>query len=102
MDIGISYGGSLKTTVLDLSHYLMMHANGGVYNDVRILSEESVNEMHKAQYNESYDEYCLYGLGWYSFTDNTTGEEYGGHVGGFKGAKALMHLRYNDTLRLEK
>lgn len=89
-------GGGLKTTVLDLSHYLIMHTNGGVYNGVRILKEESVAEMHRIQYQDSPDGNVVHGLGWYS--SNTSGEEYGGHMGGAIGAQASMILRYSDNV----
>jgi CubicO group peptidase (beta-lactamase class C family) len=96
--MGVSAGGGLKTTALDLSNYLIMHANGGVYNGVRILSEDSVEEIHKKQYPDSYDGICRHGFGWYSWIKNDTGEEFGGHMGGYRGAQALMHLRYSDNV----
>jgi CubicO group peptidase (beta-lactamase class C family) len=41
--------GGLFTTVLDLSHFLIAHMSGGVYNGTRILNESTVEEMHKFQ-----------------------------------------------------
>lgn len=41
--------GGLFTTISDLSHFLIAHMNGGVYNGTRILNESTVEEMHKIQ-----------------------------------------------------
>ena len=103
IDYGFPAGGGIKTTLLDLSHYLIMHTNSGVYDGVRILKEESVDEMHRIQYPGSYDGKALHGLGWYSFPsrncENYSKElEYGGHMGSYVGAQSLMHLRYSDNM----
>ena len=90
-------GGGLKTTISDLSHFLIMHTSSGVYGGVRILREESVEEMHRFQYPGCYDEGFLHGLGWYlkNFSD---GETYGGHGGNHQGARAVMRMRYSDRV----
>ena len=55
--------GGLFTTVLDLSHFMIAHMNGGVYNGTRILEESTVEEMHKIQPpGNKYSFY--YGLAW--------------------------------------
>jgi len=41
--------GSLFSTVIDLSHFLISHLNGGVYKGLRILRTETIEEMHKLQ-----------------------------------------------------
>lgn len=88
-------GGGLKSTISDFSHYLIMHTSGGVYDGVRILSEESVEEMHRAQYPGYYDDAVfLHGLGWYQrILDNET---IGGHGGNWNGARTEMKMRYSD------
>jgi len=43
-------GMGLKTTLSDFSRFLIMHTSGGVYDGVRVLSKESVDEMHSVQY----------------------------------------------------
>ena len=91
-------GGGLKSSISDLSHYLIMHTSGGVYNGVRILSEESVEEMHRAQYPDSYDDgIYLHGLGWY-FKTSDYGETYGGHGGSIQGTRTEMKMRYSDKV----
>jgi CubicO group peptidase (beta-lactamase class C family) len=90
-------GGGLKTSVSDFSHFLIMHTSGGTYDGVRILSEESVEEMHRVQYPGYFDdEIYLHGLGWYQATINN--ETYGGHGGNFAGARAEMRMRYSDRI----
>ena len=83
-------GGGLKTTISDFSHYLAMHTGRGIYDGVRILSEESVDEMHSVQYPGHYDEGYLHGLGWYM------NETHGGHGGNAVGGRAEMVMRYSD------
>ena len=90
-------GGGLRSTISDMSHYLMIHTNGGVYDGVRILSEESVNEMHRVQYSDSIDGTFYHGLGWYLKT-YPDGETYGGHDGTHLGAYAIMNMRYSDNV----
>lgn len=88
-------GGGVRSTVNDMSHFLIMHANGGVYNGTRILNESSVEEMHRAQYPDSLDEGYNHGLGWY-FKEFPDGEIYGGHSGNHLGSFAVMKMRYSD------
>ena len=86
-----------KTTVLDLSHFLIMHMNGGVYEGTRILNESSVKEMHRVQYPGSYDGGFSHGFGWYS-KNYSDGDTYGGHDGNLPGYKAVMQMRYSDKV----
>ena len=87
--------GGLRTTVLDLSHFLIAHMNGGVYDETRILSEESVEEMHTIQYsNDNYN--FQYGLGfqiWEKLADT-----HKGHTGGLYGVATKMAYRSSDNL----
>ena len=85
-------GGGIKTTISDFSHYLTMLTSRGVYNGVRILSEESVNEMQSIQYPGHYDEGYLHGFGWYS------NDTHGGHGGSAVGGRAEMRMRYSDRV----
>jgi len=41
--------GGLYSTISDLSHFFIAHMNDGVWNDVRILKEKTVEEMHTVQ-----------------------------------------------------
>lgn len=89
-------GGGARSTVNDMSHYLIMHTSGGVYDGVRILNKSSIDEMHRAQYS-TLDEGHSHGLGWYfiNYTENVTT---GGHDGTHVGAYAVMKMRYSDNV----
>lgn len=89
-------GGGLKTTIADFSHFLIMHTSRGMYDGVRILTEESVDEMHRVQYPGYYDGLFLHGLGWYQRT--VENETFGGHGGNWQGARAEMKMRYSDRV----
>jgi len=95
-EYGLPAPSGIKSTGEDMSHFLIMHASGGVYNNTRILKEESVEEMHRIQYPDFMDKNVSYGFGWCNF--NISGEKYGGHRGGYVGAPALMRLRYSDDV----
>lgn len=90
--------GGLRTTVEDLSHFLIAHMNGGVYNDVRILNESTVDLMHTIQYpdNDLWNGY-RFGLGWLVFTDEN-GETFEGHDGDIPLFHARMRIRESDNI----
>jgi len=87
--------GGLRTTISDLSHYLIAYMNNGVYNDRRILENVTIDLMHSVQYPESFDSEYQYGLGWMIF-NLTNGEVYSGHSGGIIGGRAQMWYRHSD------
>ena len=90
--------GGLYTTAEDLSHFLIAHMNGGVYNETRILNESTVRLMHTVQYPESTDLILgrmfagkielHHGLGWMKI--NFLGQELKGHSGGTIGYNCHM------------
>jgi len=94
--------GGLRSTVFDLSHYLIAFMNCGVYKDVRILQNETVEEMLSLQVFpvESNERMPGYGLGWQIFFnghgDDQSAERVG-HNGGMPGAITYMfiHVREN-------
>jgi len=62
--------GGLYTTVSDLSHFLIAHMNGGVYNGVRILGEDTIEEMQRIQPPGNIEAGLqYYGLAWIIFKD---------------------------------
>ncbi|MEM2509180.1 MAG: serine hydrolase domain-containing protein, partial [Candidatus Thermoplasmatota archaeon] len=87
--------GGLRTSVPDLSKFLIAHMNGGIYEGVRMLSEESVKEMHKVQY-ESKKYNFQYGLGWQIWKRGN--ETYIGHTGGLYGVATDMKFREKDKV----
>jgi CubicO group peptidase (beta-lactamase class C family) len=62
--------GGLYTTISDLSHFFIAHMNGGVWNNVRILEEDTVKEMHRIQPPGNIEGGLqYYGLAWIIFQD---------------------------------
>lgn len=82
--------GGLRTTVEDLSHFLIAHMNNGMYNGIRILKEETVELMHTVQYPNSDFHGIQFGLGWIIWPEN--GETHEGHIGGTLGGFAVMKM----------
>jgi CubicO group peptidase (beta-lactamase class C family) len=85
-------GGGIKTTISDFTHYLTMITSRGVYDGIRILNKESVDEMQRIQYPGHYDEGYLHGFGWYR------NDTHGGHGGSAIGGRAEMRMRYSDRV----
>ena len=84
----------IKSTVTDLSHFLIAHLNGGSYQGRQMLLPSTVEMMHKPRIKysthrnpllqdvDSYDFYQhSYGLGWSHFHDDFAG--HGGSTPGF-------------------
>lgn len=89
--------GGLYTTVSDLSHFFICFMNNGIYNDIRIIEEDTLIEMKKIQPpgNDFGGEY--YGLGCavnVTFPFNKEGLY--GKSGGVFGVFAMMWHRYSD------
>jgi CubicO group peptidase (beta-lactamase class C family) len=90
-----SASGQLRTSVLDLSNYLLAHMNQGVLGERRILEQESVAFMHEKQrhlYINDFPPKHLNGSGlsWFHWDGG-----YQGHNGFVAGLMAEM--LYNDT-----
>jgi CubicO group peptidase (beta-lactamase class C family) len=81
--------GGLYTTVSDLSHFLIAHMNGGIYNGTRILKKETVELMHETQPGNQIG----YGLAW--MHESIGGLFVSGHAGDLPGADTWM--LYNQT-----
>ena len=92
--------GCLYTTVSDLSHFLIAHMNGGLWNNVRILKEETIEEMHTIQPPGNADmSNVYYGLGWafqeFPFIFNIT---FSGHTGGIYGVSTMMYYIPDENI----
>ncbi|MGC9554048.1 MAG: serine hydrolase domain-containing protein [Thermoplasmatota archaeon] len=85
--------GGLRTTVVDLSHFLVAHMNGGMYAGKRLLSPGSVEAMHTEQYPGGD-----YGLGFQLWGSGEGAEV--GHTGGLFGVTTKMVFRPADGLGL--
>jgi len=87
----------IRSTVLDLSHFLIAHMNDGTYNGTRILSEESLNLSHTIQYENSYYQDYQLGLGW-GFRTLSDGKMYEGQAGSYPGCQSVMRHRLEDDV----
>ena len=80
--------GGLYTTVSDLSHFLIAHMNGGMYNGVRILNKETVEQMHHVQPGNEIN----YGLAWSTMGSSWRNITYSGHNGAIFGVFTWMYF----------
>jgi CubicO group peptidase (beta-lactamase class C family) len=70
--------GNLRTSINELSKFLIAHMNDGVYKNTRILNKSSVELMHKIQYPENK---VHYGLGFEYRHENNEKMKILGHTG---------------------
>ena len=89
---GIVYG-----TVQDQANWLIMNLNGGVFKGRRLISAETMNEMHTRQWDEFAgpmeeigfgNETTGYGLTWW--TTRRNGDRYFAHSGSVPGYTAFL------------
>ena len=86
--------GGLRTSVVDLSRFLIAHMNNGTYEGTPILTPESVEQMHTVQYqSDTYN--FQYGLG-FQIWDNPRGISIG-HTGGLWGVATKMVFTPSDN-----
>ena len=75
--------GDIYLTAEDMARFLGAHLNGGVFNGNRILSAESVIEMHTPQFGGTY------GFG-FGVTEDDNGHTIISHGGGIPGMSSFM------------
>ena len=82
--------GGLRSNLEDLSHFLIAFMNGGEFNGVRILKNDTVELMFTLQYPT--DSYIGYGLGFqiYPKRNNSENDLRIGHNGGMPGSQTYM------------
>ena len=76
--------GALRTTVEDLSHFLMAHMNNGSYKNVQILNSSNMELMHNVSIVTPSRLYYGFGLGWLTYNDTN----FSGHDGDLLGGHA--------------
>jgi CubicO group peptidase (beta-lactamase class C family) len=85
---------SMRTSIEELSHFLIAHMNGGIYKGVRILNESTVILMHTRHYPGNKKD-SGYGLGWI-IRDKLFQKKEIGHSGGWPGVHTQMNFRPED------
>jgi CubicO group peptidase (beta-lactamase class C family) len=88
--------GGLRTTVIDLSHFLIAQMNQGRYKDVQLLTPETVEMMHTAQYQNHTGYTFNYGFGFQIWAD-ASGNQIG-HTGGLYGVSTIMAYREGQDI----
>ncbi|MEF8847764.1 MAG: serine hydrolase domain-containing protein [Candidatus Thermoplasmatota archaeon] len=95
----VAAAAGLRTNVVDASRFLITHMNKGVCNDVRILKESTVEEMHREQYSEAdktfYGAKIRDGLGWRLI--NRSGVHWSGYQGASIGYTGSMLVHRCDN-----
>ena len=76
--------GDIYLTAEDMARYLAAQLNGGVFSGNRILSEESVREMHKERFGGDY------GFGFWMVHDSASGHTLIHHGGAIGGQRAFL------------
>ena len=76
--------GDIYLTAEDMARYLVAQLNGGVFQGHRILSEESVREMHTPRFGGDY------GFGFWMVKDSATGHTLIHHGGAIAGQRAFL------------
>lgn len=76
--------GDLYLTAEDMARYLGAHLNGGMFNGQRILSEESVKDMHTNRFGGDY------ALGFWVETDENNGHTIIQHGGAIAGQRSML------------
>ena len=72
---------TLRTSIEEFSHFMIAHMNGGVWNDIRILNDSTVDLMHTDHFSP---ENPHYGLGW-KVENPLIGKKEYSHGGGYVG-----------------
>jgi CubicO group peptidase (beta-lactamase class C family) len=90
---GMSASGLLRSNVLDLARFMMLHMNDGMLDGVQIMPQESVAEMHARGVMISSTDWISmrlvgWGLGWQLWTDDLMG-----HTGAVPGFMSQMTYR---------
>jgi len=84
---------SMRTSIEELSHFLIAHMNGGIYKNERILNESTVELMHTRHFPDNKE--SGYGLGWF-IRENANGKKQIGHSGGWPGVQTQMTFLPKD------
>jgi CubicO group peptidase (beta-lactamase class C family) len=105
-DFNLPGAGGLRSTASDLSHFLIAHMNGGIYNNVQILSNSSIELMHTTISDDL-------GLGWitdiddfasnYYWVNELPTSEYRTNLQGYGGGgpgMPLKHMVFDSTTEI--
>ena len=91
--------GAIHSNIKDMTNWMMLQLNKGIFTSKRIISKESIDQLHTAhmpcyepsEWNCNENKHSSYGLGWY--VDSFRGHElihHGGNVDGFSSFVSFM------------
>lgn len=95
--------GSIASSINDMSHWVMMQLDNGMYNGKQVVPESAITETRKPHsilgnggsfFNEGH--FSLYGLGW--FLEEYEGREIVSHTGGVNGFVTSVTLLPEEKL----
>lgn len=92
----LSPTGNMKISATDLAKYMIMHKNLGIYNGVRIISEQSAQQMQTPQTEIRTDSYYGFALGIYDNFAPIPGKQIIGHAGSMYGMRSGMYFNHED------
>ena len=84
--------GGLKSTIQDLSHFLIVHLNDGVYNGTRFLNKSTIDMMQTIQYPNGSN-----GFAW-KFVKLSDGRTYLAHSGTLPGFLSRLSIYPPDKI----
>lgn len=101
LPLGNAYGGTaggIRTSATDLAKFMIAHMNGGVYENERILNQETVDLMQQMQWfgNGSEGFYRQKGLNFH-ITDSLAGRRLTGHAGQSYGLVSDMYFNREES-----
>jgi CubicO group peptidase (beta-lactamase class C family) len=89
--------GTLKSSVLNLSRFLMMFMQYGELDSARILDSTTVALMRTIQDTITYFPNAYIGMTWWYFLSALSGRWIWGHTGGWHGTSATMMFCPNEN-----
>ena len=100
----IGPAGSIYSNIPDLIHWVQMHLNQGIYNDMSLINQSTLQEMHSPQViisgTPEHEEvlFSTYGIGWDVLSYR--GHYLVGHDGGTDGFTSWTSLLPKDGIGL--
>ena len=90
----LAAGGFIYSSVQDMSNYMRLLLNNGIFNDDTIIEKRELEEILKPQIHfpmrHGYNEFTSYGLGWWLTPEN--GHKIIEHSGGIDGMTAHLMM----------
>jgi CubicO group peptidase (beta-lactamase class C family) len=102
IEFAVGPAGSINTTAADMTRWLLLHLNQGVYDNQRLISEAQLRDMHMPQMVMKEPSRFVelsqasYGLGW--FIQPYRGHDFIHHGGNIDGFSTMTTLMPRDQL----